>query len=163
MKIIKNALAIETDCYNFDNNRNTEMKTSHPSPLPKTSSRGFSLFEMLMVIAIMGVIAAMVIPNVSGSILNGAHEAHVRRNAQEIVGLAMSAQAAGAEVIVEGNIRSTIQNLFDGVSPNDGPFRDRTFRMDNPLSEKDLDAVMPFLAIENGELLYTTPEGGYNL
>jgi prepilin-type N-terminal cleavage/methylation domain-containing protein len=58
----------------------TQLTIKHPAP------QGFSLVEMLVVIAVIGVIAAIAIPNI-GSVGSSAKVATAQRNAQSIVSL----------------------------------------------------------------------------
>lgn len=121
-----------------------------------------SFFEMLMVVAIFGVISSMIAPHISGTLTSATREIHDRRNAQEIVGLAMSAQAADAPYIEYGDLRATVENLINGVEAPDGPFRGCVFRLENRLSEKDLHAAMQFLELTGDELLLMIPGSGYD-
>lgn len=122
---------------------------------------GMSMFEMLMVVAIIGVISSMIVPNISGTLTSATREIHDRRNAQEIVGLAMSAQAADAPYLEYGDLRATVENLIEGVEAPDGPFRGCVFRLENRLSERDLVAAMKFLELTSDELLLRIPGNGY--
>ncbi len=63
--------------------------------LKKTVNKGFSLVEMLVVIAVIGVIAAIAIPSI-GSINASAKVAVAERNAQSIMSVYQSGLAAGA-------------------------------------------------------------------
>ncbi|HRQ91044.1 MAG TPA: prepilin-type N-terminal cleavage/methylation domain-containing protein, partial [Bacteroidia bacterium] len=60
----------------------------------KSAKKGFSLVEMLVVIAVIGIIAAIAVPNI-GKINDSAKDATYRRNAQTIASVFSSAQAAG--------------------------------------------------------------------
>lgn len=59
---------------------------------------GFSLVEMLVVIAVIGVIAAIAVPNIS-KINRGAKYAKDQRNAQQIASVVAAADAAGYDFI----------------------------------------------------------------
>ena len=60
----------------------------------KALNKGFSLVEMLVVIAVIGIIAAIAVPQI-GRINESAKDATNRRNAQSIASIYASAQAAG--------------------------------------------------------------------
>ena len=62
--------------------------------LKKAAKAGFSLVEMLVVIAIIGIIAAIAIPNI-GSINQAATDSAVDRNAQNAASVWNAAIAAG--------------------------------------------------------------------
>lgn len=60
--------------------------------------RGFSLVELLVVIAVIGVIAAIAIPAMSG-IYGTSNRAKVRQNAQSLASMFASARASGATFV----------------------------------------------------------------
>ena len=121
---------------------------------------GMSVFEMLLGVAIIGIISSMIAPHISGSLTSTTREIHDRRNAQEIVELAMSAQAADAPYIEYGNLRATVENLINGVEAPDGAFRGCVFRLEKRLAEKDLLAAMQFLELTSVGLSLTIPGSG---
>jgi len=92
--------------------------------LKKAAKAGFSLVEMLVVIAIIGIIAAIAIPNI-GSINAAATEAAVDRNAQNAASVWNSAMAAGAASV------ATLPLILDGLEAGvtgTGAFSTNTFR-----------------------------------
>lgn len=87
---------------------------------------GFSLVEMLVVIAIIGIIAAIAIPNI-GNINDSAKEATAKRNAQSIASVVNAAMAAGATTT-----SATVDDLITevsttGLTPDAGPFKGKKF------------------------------------
>ncbi len=118
-------------------------------------SKGFSLMEMLVVIAILGILASMALI-AFGPTRQGAVDAKDRRNAQEIATIAATASAAGAQYVVPNNEEATILNLVEGRAPTTGAFKGRVFKV--PLmAETDVQGAMRFLALENTQLRYNQP------
>lgn len=73
----------------------------------KSIQKGFSLVEMLVVIAVIGIIAAIAVPNI-GRINDAAKDATYRRNAQNLCSVFASAQAAGYDFSKTGGTGATL-------------------------------------------------------
>lgn len=93
--------------------------------LKKAAKAGFSLVEMLVVIAIIGIIAAIAIPNI-GSINDAATEAAVDRNAQNAASVWNSAIAAGYDSTGIADKAAALAALQTGIQGT-GPFVGNTF------------------------------------
>jgi type IV pilus assembly protein PilA len=115
----------------------------------KSLKAGFSLVEMLVVIAIIGIIAAIAIPNI-GSINESARDATAKRNAQSAASVLNAAAAAGVDFTAspyswtDSTPAATILNWAEGASendsgetatvdvkPGDGAFEGKTFTTGN--------------------------------
>ncbi len=121
----------------------------------KLSKAGFSLVEMLVVIAVIGIIAAIAIPNI-GNVNAAAKESTYRRNAQSLASVASAALAAGCTLSsTEGAI---YDDLVTGVSPDSGVFKGKTFIVPGlPTGGSDKTAVLGYVDYDsaNGGLRYT--------
>lgn len=103
---------------NTDNTmKNIKLNTSRKA--------GFSLVEMLVVIAIIGIIAAIAIPNI-GNLNDSARDAAAKRNAQTVASVLNAAVAAGVDTTGWATA-NLLEKAQTGVSPTDGAFQGKTF------------------------------------
>ncbi len=108
--------------------------------LKKAAKAGFSLVEMLVVIAVIGVIAAIAIPNV-GNINTSARTAAATRNAQTIASTMNAAIAAGYDAASMATIADVIAAVQDGtVVPDKGSFKDKVFTT-GTIEQESLDLI----------------------
>jgi len=92
----------------------------------KVLNKGFSLVEMLVVIAVIGIIAAIAIPAIS-NVTSSAGTATAKRNAQNIASVYASGNAAGvswpAAATGLSGAAAIIDRVTQGVSGTSGTFR----------------------------------------
>jgi prepilin-type N-terminal cleavage/methylation domain-containing protein len=114
----------------------------------------FSLAEMLIVIAILGIMAAIVIGAMGGTNRDTMVKVRDQRNAQEVVSLSTAATNAGLQVVESGDMRATIKNLMKGKEAKGGIFAGRTFRL-SKLSEEEITGAINYLDWNNDQIIYT--------
>lgn len=119
-------------------------------PIKRKSGRaapGFGLMELLISIMVIGVVCGFAVMAFGGA-RSGAVDVRDKRNAQEIAGVASAALAAGANFIVEGDEKSTINNLREGCSPTHGIFKGRLFKIPD-MHDPEIKGAMRFLALND--------------
>jgi len=138
---------------------------------------GFSLVEMLVVIAVIGIIAAIAVPNI-GRINDSAKDAKQRRNAQNIASIYSSAQAAGYDFAYDDGAFATgdtVQTLTEMIAAiktgvtisSTGPFNGTFFGvpgLDEVEAADTATGAAKYLTFDatSGMLLYTGGQEGVN-
>lgn len=119
----------------------------------KARKGGFSLVEMLVVIAVIGILAAIAVPNI-GRINDAANESKDRRNAQNLASVAGAAQAAGLDFVGADVAASVAATVTGGtVTDTSSPFEGTFFGVPN-LSGPEQTKAAAYLSLANGMLLY---------
>lgn len=129
------------------------LATTKPSARP----HAFSIVEVLAVIAIIGILSAISIQYLGGYHRDVMLKVRDRRNAQEITALSMGATAAGARVVVTGDLESTIHNLVEGREGTAGTFKGRIFRI-TTLTEEEIAGAIKHLTWHEGMPSYVHGE-----
>jgi prepilin-type N-terminal cleavage/methylation domain-containing protein len=96
--------------------------------LKKTAVKGFSLVEMLVVIAVIGVIAAIAIPSI-GNINGAAKTTTDQRNAQSIIEVYQAGLAAGITWPAFTTSGGLVSDVVTGVKAGSGDFSGMLFQV----------------------------------
>ncbi|WP_395731516.1 prepilin-type N-terminal cleavage/methylation domain-containing protein [Prosthecobacter sp.] len=104
---------------------------------------GFSLVEMLVVIAIIGIIAAIAIPNI-GNLNQSAKDATAKRNAQTVASVLNAAVAAGASLGSPADGSAIVNLAITGVTPSTGAFSGKLFTS-GPINPTEIPAAATYL------------------
>jgi type IV pilus assembly protein PilA len=129
---------------------NTPRKRLHRR-LGASLRAGFSLVELLIVIAVIGIIAAIAIPNISG-VSDAAKQSTAQRNAQNIASVYNSAITAGATSTAT-DADTAADAVIAGMTPASGPFATKEFKVPN-IDTTAKGYAVQFLTLNNGVLEY---------
>jgi type II secretory pathway pseudopilin PulG len=116
---------------------------------------GLTLIEVLTMLAIIGIIGAIAIPQLTSWLTSDAQDLRNRRNAQELAGVFATAQVAGRDFAASGDLVQTIRNVITGGSPSDGPFKGQFYGM-RSLKEQDIAGVQKYLSLKGDMLCYNS-------
>ena len=131
-----------------------------PSPSSKRNRlrSGFSLGELLTVIAVVGILAAIVLPTLS-RVFESAEENGFKRNAQNIAQVYNSARMAGASLPDGSDLDAVIQSLAQGVTGK-GSLSSVTFQL-GAIDQTQMTGAKQFLDWQpTHKMIYYTGAGG---
>lgn len=119
---------------------------------------GFSLLEMLVVLALLGVVSGLLLGWYASGNRENIQRVVNQRNAQEIVSLAVCATMGGAKFVVPGDKTATVQHLVAGTTGEVGAWKGRVFLLSS-LDPETLPHALPYVKFDGDVLLYD-PAGG---
>jgi prepilin-type N-terminal cleavage/methylation domain-containing protein len=112
---------------------------------------GFSFFEMMITVAIIGIIIAMVVPMWGNN--DAFYAARDRRNAQELVSVSMMASAAGLNFVQGSEMIEILRGISRGAVVPRGALQGRSFSVPG-LSEEDIKGAAKYVTLKDGALQY---------
>lgn len=128
------------------------MKLTHR---PRLRCPGFTFLEALMLVGVIAIIVGIAVTSYGGVQHTQIKRVRDQRNAQEITSLVMGATAAGAEVIVPGNMQQSIETLIQGRTGTVGTFKGRLFRLPS-LTNEQITGAMQYLEWNDGMISYAS-------
>ena len=132
------------------------MKTG--SPIAGSTRTGFSIIELVLTVTVIGVLAAVAIPNIS-SVSSASGTAVSKRNAQSIVNTFQDGLAAGVVWDTSGTRTETVDLVIAGAGPADGPYAGKIFKVGG-VARADVAKAMPFIGKDpDGNLFYNGAGG----
>jgi prepilin-type N-terminal cleavage/methylation domain-containing protein len=115
------------------------------------TDQGFSLTEMLIVIAIIGIIAAIAIPNI-GSINAASTMAKNQNNAQNVVSVFLAGNTSG--VVWTGTTRDAlVASVIAGAAPTSGAMSGTMFSVPE-ITGTDITGMYPYIGINSSGMLF---------
>lgn len=133
------------------------MISALPKLRPPASVAGFTLVELLTVIAILGILASIVLPNIAAT-NEAARNTVARRNAQNFASIFSCGQIAGVNWGAT-DVASATTIILEGRAAGDGAFEGKVFKAAG-MKASDLTHAQRYLRwdSENSTLTYTQIE-----
>ena len=131
------------------------MKIAVQASIPPRWRSAFSLSELLMVVAIIGILAAIAVPMMNPT--DAVYAARDRRNAQELCSTCAVAQAAGVNFVQDDSVLDTVHAIVRGGISVNGAMRGHVFVVPG-LSEEDMQGASKYLSVADGQLIYSSSD-----
>jgi len=125
--------------------------TLKPHNLSRGRQRGFSLVEVLVVIAVIAIVSAIAIPTMT-RILENSKATTARRNAQLVAGVASQAMHAGNTSLMTAATKEDAVAMVAAGVTGENTFESIQFKL--PMSAEDQQAALPYLVYDSGLLIF---------
>lgn len=133
-----------------------------PEKFRSSNSTAFSLVEVLVVVAVIGIISAIAIPGIKSLSENG-NEVRDQRNAQNLAQVSSALNNLGVDHVkapADGGVKATAEALRTGIVVPKGPFKGEMFTV-RSMNDGSIDGAARFLETANRSgtywLVYTGP------
>jgi prepilin-type N-terminal cleavage/methylation domain-containing protein len=133
------------------------MISALPKLRPPALTAGFTLVELLTVLAILGILASIVLPNIAAT-NEAARNTVARRNAQNLASVYSCGQIAGVNWEAT-DVASATTTILEGKAAGDGAFAGKVFKAAG-MKASDLAHAQRYLRwdSESSTLTYTQIE-----
>ncbi|MFV1994433.1 MAG: hypothetical protein ACC661_03260 [Verrucomicrobiales bacterium] len=115
---------------------------------------GLGRVEVMGFIGVVGGFLAFVVPAASEFIADSVDTKN-RRNARMLATISASAQVAGLDLVVSGDMIATIEKIVNGAVVESGQFKGERFALPG-LSRNEWDEAAHYLAIQADVLVYNS-------
>jgi prepilin-type N-terminal cleavage/methylation domain-containing protein len=118
-----------------------------------SSQAGLSLVELLVVIAVIGIIASLAVPVLAGPTKRNADDMKDRRNAQTVAQIYRAGYMAGVDFLVPNDLGATVDRVVAGGVSAEGILAGSTYAVPG-LTVDEKSGAMRFLELRDELLLY---------
>jgi Tfp pilus assembly protein FimT len=114
-----------------------------------------SLMELLVVLGVIGIITAIAVPKLTGSMMGSMNDTRDRHHARNLEQVYQAARTAGVDFLVPNNLRATIDQIVGGGVSGTGALAGTSYAIPG-LSDEEKGGAMRYLELQGPFLVYRT-------